>query len=343
MHNGTALHDHLRAWTYRRQLLGQSGASGLEALRRLVGVYSSHPTAPLSLACRAPLTADAFKALEEGREAIRIPGMRGSNFLVPVDLAPRVFAATLYPMEKHAFRFKTAGITPEEYEALKPRLIDAAQEPVTAKVLQERVPVEGKLPTIARIMCIEGLMLRVGGSLRSDNLSYVATEAWLGDPLEQLDQEPSLAWLAEAYLRAFGPARIADVAWWIGIPKGKAKTALAGAKLTDIGEGNLIPDDLVDAFNQVEPVDPEAIDLLPKWDALTMGLAGDGRRRFLNDEHRALAYVTKTGGQGSARRRFPARAAGRPRHRQLEPPLQRRHNAGDGFTVRGWGSAFGAE
>ena len=165
MHDQNEMIDQLRSWTYRRQLLGQRGGSAIDVLRRVIGVYSSHPTAPLSLACRSTaMTAEDFNSLELSRQAIRVPGMRGSNFLVPVELAPRVFAATLYPMEKHAFRFKTAGITPGEYEQLKPRLLDAAQEPVTAKALQERVPVEGKLPTIARIMCVEGLMLRIGGS-----------------------------------------------------------------------------------------------------------------------------------------------------------------------------------
>jgi winged helix DNA-binding protein len=201
-------------------------------------------------------------------------------------------------MEKHAFRFRVAGVSMEEYEALKPRLLDAAHEPISAKELQEHVPVEGKLPTIVRIMCVEGLMLRIGGSLRSDNLRYVSTEAWLGHPLEAVDPEASLSWLAEAYLRAFGPARISDVAWWIGIPKGRAKTALANAELTDIGEGLLLPADLVDDFYRVDPIDSEAIDLLPKWDAYTMGLAGDGRQRFLNDEHRSLAYTTKASGGG---------------------------------------------
>ncbi len=274
--------EQLRCWTYRRQLLGRRSDGALDALRRVIGVYSSHPTAPLSLACRsAAMTAEEFTALEQTRQAIRVPGMRGSNFLVPIEMAPRVFAATLLPMEKHAFRFQIAGISMEEYEALKPRLLDAAQEPISAKDLQERVPIEGKLPTIVRIMCVEGLMLRIGGSLRSDNLRYVSTKAWLGHPLEAADPEASLSWLAEAYLRAFGPSRITDVAWWIGIPKGRAKTALANADLADLGEGLLLPADLVDDFNSVSPIDPEAIDFLPKWDAYTMGLAGDGRQRFL--------------------------------------------------------------
>jgi hypothetical protein len=33
---------------------------------------------------------------------LRIPAMRQSTFLVPAETAPRVFAATRLPMEKHA-------------------------------------------------------------------------------------------------------------------------------------------------------------------------------------------------------------------------------------------------
>ena len=41
------------------------------------------------------------------------------------------------------------------------------------------------------------------------------------------------------------------------------------------------------------PLDPAAIDLLPKWDAYTMGLAPDGRQRLIADEHLRLAYGQK--------------------------------------------------
>ena len=32
-------------------------------------------------------------------------------------------------------------------------------------------------------------------------------------------------------------------------------------------------------FHRTEPLDPEAVDVVPKWDAYTMGYAPDGRHR----------------------------------------------------------------
>src|SRR5205823_3627579 len=94
------------------------------------------------------------------------------------------------------------------------------------------------------------------------------------------------------YLRGYGPARVADFAWWAGVPRRRAAAALAGARVVDVGGGLLLPADEQDAFERVAPLDPAAVDVLPKWDAYTMGHAPDGRQRLVDDAHLALAYST---------------------------------------------------
>ena len=42
----------LQAWSYLRQQLGRAASGPVEALRGVVAVYSSHPTAPLSRSLR---------------------------------------------------------------------------------------------------------------------------------------------------------------------------------------------------------------------------------------------------------------------------------------------------
>lgn len=287
-----------RAWTYHRQRLGRAAASADEALRDVVAVYSFHPTAPLALLARTKrFDAKDLAAMEEQKQALRLPAMRRSIFLVPAENAARLFTTGHDPVERHQRNLTWAGLDWDEYARLKEAVLAFAREPVDAKVLQAAIPTSGKLMTAVRIMCYEGLMLRVGGSsLRKGDFDYVATDAWLGKPLDQPDPDAALAWLAGEYLRGYGPARVADFAWWTGTNKRRATAAMATVETVDVGDGLLLPADQEADFAAVEPLDPDAIDVLPKWDAYTMGHAPDGRRRFVNEEHRPLAYSAGGGG-----------------------------------------------
>lgn len=283
--------DRLRAWSYRRQRLGRTAAHPLDPLRDVVGVYSSHPSAPLSLLARcSSLTPGRFTEIETRREVVRLPAMRGSIHLLPTDTAPRSFAATRPPLATFLPRLRYVGVEPQEYERLKPRILERVTEPMTPADLQAAFDMDARLLTVLRVMSYEGLTVRVSDSLRTDALRYVGTAAWLGAPLAESDPEASLAWLAEAYLRGYGPARVKDFAWWSGAAVGRARTALASVETADVGGGLLLPADLRAEFERADPLEPDRLDLLPKWDAYAMGYAPDGRARFVDDAHMPLAY-----------------------------------------------------
>lgn len=293
--------DRLRAWSYRRQLLAEPADDAMDALHGVVAVYSSHPSAPLSLLVRTRgFGAEWLGEAEARREVVRLSGPRGSIHLMPADTAPRIFATVRLPMEKFAGNLAYAKIERAEYDALKRRMPEILREPMTPAEAQQAFGMGANLMTALRIMAYEGLVLRLGGSLRTDVLRYVSTEAWLGHPLEEPDADESLRWLTMEYLRAFGPARVKDVAWWIGTSQKRAAEALRDAETADVGGGMLLPADQQAAFASTEPIDPDAVALLPKWDAYTMGYAPDGRRRFVADEHLPFAYSkAKTGGAGA--------------------------------------------
>ncbi len=291
--------ERLRAWTWHAQGFARETTSPGEALANTIAAYSSHPTAPLTLLARARFDRAAFETLEAERRAVRLPGPRGSIFLLPAETAARIRAATALPVARLAPRLKWAGLGLAAYEALKPRVIEALAEPLAAAELDRRVPVPGvKVDVAARTMAHEGLVLRLAGSLRADRLRYVATEAWLGAPLETPGTPESLAWLAGEYLRAFGPATIADFAWWAGAARTAARAAIAAHETVDVGDGHLLPAASLAAWERTPPVPAGAIALLPKWDALTMGYAPGGRARFIDAGHLALAY--SRGGAGGA-------------------------------------------
>jgi hypothetical protein len=293
--------DQLRAWSYRRQLLAEPADDPMDALRGVVAVYSSHPSAPLSLLARSRGFGAAWLGEAEARrQVVRLMGPRGSIHLMPADTAPRIFATVRLPVEKFAGNLAYAKIERAGYDALKQRMPQILREPMTPAEAQEAFGMGANLMTALRVMAYEGLVLRLGGSLRTDVLRYVSTEAWLGRPLDEPDADESLRWLAMEYLRAFGPARVKDVAWWIGASQKRAAEGLKDAEVVDVGGGMLLPADQQAAFASADPIDPDAVALLPKWDAYTMGYAPDGRQRFVADEHLPFAYSkAKTGGAGA--------------------------------------------
>ncbi|MGI8847250.1 MAG: DNA glycosylase AlkZ-like family protein [Candidatus Dormibacteria bacterium] len=284
----------LRAWTHHRQRLGGNPASGpLEALRSVVAVYGAHPTAPLALAARtAGMTAGDFRALDQERSALRIPGMRGSLFLVPSDTAGRVFAPFQASAARVLTRMRRAELDDEGYRAASERIVATASLPLLPRELEDVAGVSGvRMSLLLRTIRAEGRMLAVAqGSLRAAQLRYVATASWAAGALEVDDVDAALAALAGDYLRGYGPARPADFAWWTGVGTAAAARALATVDTVDVGNGLLLPRNDEPAFSGIT-APRNTVDLLPKWDAYTMGFAPDGRARLVHLHNQPQMYV----------------------------------------------------
>lgn len=272
----------LRAFTYARQLLGDHrAASAATALNAVVGVYSSHPTAPLSLRVRTTgLTAAKFRRLD----AVRLPAMRGSIHLLPAKTAHLAFHALRETPAQRAARLRYFKLTPAQVDEAAPKLTRAATAPITLddarEVLGEGLDAKG----VVAQLCRDGVMARVAADgLRSNALRYRAVE------LPAADRDEALAWLAGEYLRAFGPARAKDFQWWAGTKAGPAKAALAEHDTVDVGDGHLLHARDERAYARATP--PKgSVDLLPKWDMLTMGWPKDGRGRIAGEDRAAQCY-----------------------------------------------------
>ena len=291
----------VRAWSWRRQGLSRGAHSLESALHGVVAVYSSHPTAPLSLRARsASESLDEFLDLERARRVVRLPAMRESIFLMPVETAPRIFAATRVPREKHAKRLKYAELSWDDYASIADAVARIATVPMTPEELEAEIPTSGKLMVAVKTLSREGLVLRVGGGIRGDALTYVSTRAWIGDDLEEVDPEESLAWLASEYVRVFGPVRTEDFAWWAGVTKTRARHAMRAIETAELADGSLILAEDLEEFERTEPLSGDEIALLPKWDPYTMGYRSDNRRRFIDDVYLPVAYgkVSATRGDG---------------------------------------------
>lgn len=285
--------ERLRAWTHARQRLGEPARSPEAALRAVVAVYATHPTCPLALAVRTrSLTPARYRKIDSSRKALRIPAMRKTVFLAPVENAARVFTATSQGSSETRRRLKLLKMSEKVYERAATRILAAAKKPVQARTLQEVAGLEGqRLQMLLRALRSEGRLLALAGeSLMMSAHGYVATSSWADDPLDTGDQPAALAWLAREYLRAYGPARVEDFAWWAGVTKTKARAALDEHDTVDLGEGLLLRARDEAGFGRVKKV-RGTVDLLPKWDAYTMGHAPDGRRRFVHPDVQKPVYT----------------------------------------------------
>jgi len=276
------------AFSFRRQRLDGSATSALEAIRAIVGVYSANPTGPLSIRVRAPsATREEVLACDADRTTVRMRAMRTSAFVLPRGTAPLVRAATAVPIERFSWMLRAAHVTPDAFEDARRAVLAAAAEPSTAQELRSRLDIDGlEIGPLLSMLSLRGDLVSVGsGSVTSNASRYLARYAWLDGALEPDDPDPAAAraWLAGAYLRAFGPARIADFAWWSGLSGRLASEALAAHETVDAGGGLLLAAEDVAAFEVTEPL-ATGVTLVPKWDAWTMGYPIDGRSRFLDRE-----------------------------------------------------------
>ena len=64
--------------------------------------------------------------------------------------------------------------------------------------------------------------------------------------------------------------------------------------------GYLLPTEDREAFEAAEAPDPEAVDILPKWDCYTMGYAADGRERLVDPGLQRRVYTPAGDGLGLA-------------------------------------------
>jgi Winged helix DNA-binding domain len=119
---------------------------------------------------------------------------------------------------------------------------------------------------------------------------YALAADWLGPP--DTTPEQGLELLLRRYLGGFGPARLADVANWAGVPVADLQTAAEGLRLRRFR--NEESAELVDVQRAPLPdgSTPAPARLLPTWDATLLVHAR--ATQILPEEYRPLVFDTKT-------------------------------------------------
>jgi hypothetical protein len=121
---------------------------------------------------------------------------------------------------------------------------------------------------------------------------YAASNQWLGDPQEKVDERAGIELLVRRHLTGFGPAPVADIANWAGLNPKRLKPVIDSMKLrsfrSEPGE------DLIDLPRAPlpDPETPAPARFLGTWDAMLLTHAR--RTGVLPEEHRPKVFNTRT-------------------------------------------------
>jgi Winged helix DNA-binding domain len=283
-----------RATLARQLLLRRQRIAVPRALERIGGLQAQKVASPyLGLLARldgfGPAT--LTRALEARRVA-KATLMRGTLHLVSADdylaLAP-----ALQPSLEAMWRRYAPDADRADYERLVRAALEFCSEPRTGPELRDFVAgLVGVEPTAAENIWwrirTNAPLLRVppdgvwGGGPRV----WIGTaEGWLGrtpsaNPAEATDL------LVKRYLAGFGPARVADLCQWSGLPAAPMRAAIARAELRRFRDDQ--GRELLDVRRAPIPSadTPAPVRLLAMWDSTL--LAYEDRTRVLPQEYRKV-------------------------------------------------------
>jgi hypothetical protein len=303
----------------RHHLAAAARAGVVEVARDLAGLHGTDP-ATVYLAARArmadPRAEAVERALYDDRTLVRILGMRRTMFVLPVELMPVVQAACtdaiavqqrrllvdmvgkagladdppawIAEVEEAAVKALAArgGATAAELSTDDPRL---AQQMVVAA----GKAYEGRQSVVTRILLLlaaEGRVVRgrPRGTWVSGQYRWSVIEDWLPGGVPRWSLEDAQADLVRRWLAAFGPATLADVKWWTGLPMGQVRRAAAAAGTVEVSLDGTPGLALAADLDPVPAPDPWAA-LLPALDPTTMGWSA---RDFYLGPHRPALFDT---------------------------------------------------
>jgi hypothetical protein len=283
-----------RALLARQLLLTRTAMTAADAIAHLVGMQAQVPNAPyVGLWSRLKgFKAAELAALITNRRAVRIALMRNTLHLVTADdcLTVRpIVQRVLTRAYQKADRVKLAEIVTAGRAILD-------EQPRTnielGRLLQKKFPTHQPLMLGYAIRDNLALVQIPPRGVWGQSLAATLTtaESWLGRPLAESTGGEVLV---RRYLRAFGPASLADVAAWSGLPGLKATLEKLrpelrtfrdqrGHELFDVADG-LLP----------RPSVAAPVRFLPEYDNILVAYAD--RSRIIPEPHRQRA-TTQLGG-----------------------------------------------
>lgn len=254
---------------WHRQLLQRDRPLSVEeAVLEAGGIYSTAPTSYLSFVARVPgfQRGDLDRALYEDRKLVRMSALRGSGFLIPLEMVDAVVSGSDRKDVFSDWAEKLVGAKRrDEWRKDILKLLDG--QVLLAREIRKHFDASGKDAEALRhtlsSMTVRRELAAASGprSWRDNQYGYALWSQWFPEhPPRDMDRDDARVTLARWYLRGHGPAVVGDFAWWAGMKKANAAKAFADAGLIEVGEG------LFDLPNMPEPPEASGMRLLPIWD-----------------------------------------------------------------------------
>ena len=282
-----------RALLERQHLLRRRQASAGDEIEHLVAMQAQVPNAPyIGLWTRLEgFRPEELADLIARRQAVRMGILRNTLHLLTardaLQLRPLFSPLLTRTLASSPFRRGVAGIEVAVLTAEATRLL--AEQPCTlpelGTLLKRRWPDRDAMSLAYGIRHLVPLVQLPPRGLwgKRGPATWATAEQWLGRPLTR---RPSVERLVLRYLKAFGPATVADMSAWSGLtglravfeklrPQLRTFQDEAGRELFDVPEGPL-PD----------PQTPAPPRFLPEWDNLVIG--HHDRTRVIAFEHRYM-------------------------------------------------------
>lgn len=270
-----------RALLARQHLLERTSSPADAVLGHLVGMQAQAPLAPyVGLWTRlARFRPDEPAALLTGRRAVRGLLMRGTVHLVLAEdalaLRPQVQPVVANGYTGH-FGRRIGDADLGAVARFGRELLD--ERPRTRRQVQDALAVRWPEHDAEALSYAVGCLVPtaqvtprgVWGSTGPATLTTL--EGWLGRPLEC---RPSLENVVRRYLRAFGPASVADVQAWSGLTKLREVVASMGLRTFRAESGQVLYD--VEDGVLPDPDTPAPPRFLPEYDNVLLAHADRAR------------------------------------------------------------------
>jgi hypothetical protein len=227
--------EQLRLHQLKKQyLIGDEQIDFYQLTKKQLGLHSTDYWTPyLSVWVRIGDydVSKIFNSLNTGKQLVRVSAFRGTAYVIHVDNLELILGAIGPLAETNAkMHPEMKKMKDNDIEDKIASLIDVLGEnPKSTNEIKQHLPKEGKiLRPLMRIAMARGLMVRASAShARNNRTSYASLHKWISKPkFKPLPQETALPKLVKSYIQIFGPVKIDDITWWLGLKKSDTKSII---------------------------------------------------------------------------------------------------------------------